>query len=81
MTNTLAKLSGRGLIEIRANPEDGRSKLVYLTPAGVKFRDRAIASLNPAIEKMDRELDLEAMVKILPELQILREYLDTNRLG
>lgn len=81
MTNTLARLSARGLIEVRANPKDGRSKLVFITAEGRAFQKRAIASLMPAIEKMGRELDLEAMLKILPQLEKLRQYLDNSRAG
>lgn len=79
MTNTLARLSARGFVEVRANPADGRSKLVFITPEGRAFQKRAIASLMPAIEKMGRELNLEAMMKITPQLEKLREYLDNNR--
>ena len=79
MTNTLTKLSARGLIEIKENPKDGRSKLVFITPQGRAFQERSIASLRPLIEKMDQDLDLDAIVKILPELKKLREYFDKNR--
>ncbi len=79
MTNTLAKLSARGLIEIKNNPKDGRSKLVSLTPKGRKFRDKSIASLAPTLEQMDQELDLEKLIHMLPVLQELRAYLDNNR--
>ena len=81
MTNTVAKLSARGLIEVRANPKDGRSKLIFITPKGRAFQKQAIASLQPTLEKMSRELDLEAMMKILPQLEILRRYLDNSRAG
>ena len=32
-------LDREGLIELRPNPQDGRSKLVFLTEAGRRFRD------------------------------------------
>ena len=38
MTHTLSVLEREGLIEIRKNPGDGRSKLVYITGAGERFR-------------------------------------------
>jgi len=79
MTNTLTKLSARGLIEIRNNPDDGRSKLVFLTPEGRTFRDRSIAALEPFMARMDQEFDLEKLMDIQPVLQELREYLDNNR--
>lgn len=79
MTNTVARLSARGLVEVRANPKDGRSKLVFITPEGRAFQKRAMATLQPAIGKMSKELDLESLIKILPQLEKLREYLDNNR--
>ena len=81
MTNTLSKLSSRGMINIRANPADGRSKLVYLTPEGKKFLIRAQAAVQPMLEQMDSDLDLEQLTGMLPQLQELREYLDTHRSG
>ena len=79
MTNTLTKLSARGLIEIRANPADGRSKLVFLTCKGRAYQKSAIAALEPALELMDQKLDLEKIIEILPTLRKLREFLDHNR--
>ncbi len=79
MTNTLSKLSARGLIKISDNPADGRSKLVFLTPKGRAFQKRAIATLEPTLELMDQNLDLEKFIGLLPMLQELREFLDNNR--
>ena len=79
MTNTLITLTARRLIEIKNNPDDGRSKLVFLTPEGRTFRDRSIAALEPFMARMDQEFDLEKLTDIQPVLQELREYLDDNR--
>ena len=79
MTNTLTKLTARGFVDIRDNPEDGRSKLVYLTEQGRLFRQQAIATLYPLMDEMDRKLDVEEIVTNLPSLKALREYLDKYR--
>ena len=50
MTHTLAGLEKRGLVEMRPNPEDGRSKRVWLTPAGRTFRDRTIRQMGPVFD-------------------------------
>ena len=81
MTNTLGKLSASGLVEIRANPEDGRSKLVFLTDDGRDFRDRAIATLFPLLDKLDEHFGAETAESVLPTLRRLRTYLDENRGG
>ncbi len=79
MTNTLNRLSERGFVRLAPNPEDGRSKLVYLTDRGRAFRDRAIANLDPALDHAVTELDMAEILQILPALQALRTYFDENR--
>ncbi len=79
MTNTLTKLEARGFIEIRDNPADGRSKLVFLTDEGRAFQTKAVATLYPVLDGLDKELDTARLARILPKLRALREYLDANR--
>lgn len=79
MTNTLAGLERRGLVEMRPNPEDGRSKRVWLTEAGRAFRQEAIAALGPELAAIDEALDGARVAAILPELVRLREWLDRRR--
>jgi DNA-binding MarR family transcriptional regulator len=79
MTNTLMRLSERKFINIGPNPEDGRSKLVFLTAKGRAFQIRAIAALEPALELAAEHLELEKIVQILPALQELRIFFDENR--
>lgn len=79
MTHTLTKLSGHGFIEIKANPEDGRSKLVYLTPIGRNFQKRAIAALEPMLDQLDQDLSSQDFINLLPRLRELRIYLDEHR--
>ncbi len=81
MTNTLAGLERRGLVETRPNPEDGRSKRVWLTPAGRAFRDAAIEALGPDLAAIDAGLDGARLAAMLPELMRLREWLDRRRDG
>ena len=79
MTNTLSKLEARGFIRIRDNPSDGRSKLVFLTNKGRSFRTKAIATLNPLLDQLDKDLGTEKLLQTLPQLRLLRTYLDENR--
>ena len=79
MSNTLDKLAKRQLIEERAHPRDGRSKLVYLTEKGTKARLAALEALEPELIAMGEEVDLERISRALPALVEIREYLDKRR--
>lgn len=79
MTHTLGALSKRHLIAIQPHPSDGRSKLVFLTDAGRSFHKDAIESLNPLIDLLSRNVDLDTITRMLPDLQAIRETLDNNR--
>jgi DNA-binding MarR family transcriptional regulator len=79
LTNTLAGLEARGLIETRPHPKDGRSKLVHLTEAGQARRVAAIAALGPAIARIAAHADRGAVARLLPDLAALRRTLDADR--
>lgn len=79
MTHTLSELSRRGFVRLAPNPEDKRSKLVFLTDEGRAFHARAMEGLVLAMDKLGARLDLEAMARILPDLSNLRTVLDNNR--
>ncbi|MEM9756693.1 MAG: MarR family transcriptional regulator [Pseudomonadota bacterium] len=79
MTHSLKVLEGRGFISVRANPDDGRGKLVYLTEAGQRFRTGAI---DRVIEMFGRILTPEiraVMAQALPQMRRVRTHLDANR--
>jgi len=79
MTNTLSGLEARGLVKLRPNPEDGRSKCVWLTRRGRKFRDAAIGLLAPELGAMAERFAPETIAELLPRLAEIRAYLDAAR--
>lgn len=79
MTHTLAGLEKAGLVEMRPNPEDGRSKQVWLTEAGRALRARTIAELVGDYSDLGQAVDPERLAQVLPVLTELRVYLDENR--
>jgi len=79
MTHSLAVLEREGLIEIRKNPKDGRSKLVYITDAGRKFRQDAIDELAPDFTRIAAAFPPDHVARLLPDLEVLRKFLDTDR--
>ncbi|AOG10180.1 MULTISPECIES: MarR family winged helix-turn-helix transcriptional regulator [Rhizobium/Agrobacterium group] len=79
MTHSLAVLEQAGLIEIRKNPGDGRSKLVHITDAGRKFRQDAIDALAPDLKRIAAAVPPDHVARLLPDLEVLRKFLDTDR--
>lgn len=81
MTHTLAGLEKRGLIEMRPNPADGRSKLVTLTKSGQMLRQETIALLAQDFGGLADQISPETLAALPPLLRELREILDRNRLA
>lgn len=79
MTHTLAGLEKHGLVEIRPNPDDKRSKRVWLTGAGQVFRDQALADMAPLIDKLSQRFQPEKIRALLPGLTEFRETIDRLR--
>lgn len=79
MTNTLAGLEKRGLIELRPNPDDARSRHVFLTEAGRSFREKAIDSLSQDIARFAQMVPLQDVEAVIPALAAMRKVLDENR--
>jgi len=81
MTHTLAGLQKHALVEMRPNPKDARSKQVWLTEEGRKFREETIQSLAPGFAQFEDHFPIEKVMEVLPLLQELRVYLDEERNG
>lgn len=79
MTHSLAGLEKRGLVEMRANPKDGRSKCVWLTDAGRAFREAAIGALAEDAARLAPQLDIRAVMEMIPKLAEVRAVLDRDR--
>ncbi len=79
MSHTLNVLQKRGLVALRPNPADKRSKLVFLSERGGALRLKALEALAPELAALAEALDISALIKILPQLEKLRQYLDSNR--
>lgn len=79
MTHTLAVLERGGLVTMRPNPRDGRSKCVFVTDAGRTFREQALAGLAPDLADLAARLPDGAIEAALPLLETVRQTLDANR--
>jgi DNA-binding MarR family transcriptional regulator len=79
MTHTLAGLEKRGFVQMRANPEDARSKQVWLTAKGRQFRDEAVAGLAPEMAAVTGMLSPDDARLLVEKLELLRVQLDAAR--
>ena len=79
MTHSLAVLERHGLIELRPNARDGRSKCVFLTDQGRGFRNDAVASLAPDMAAIAADYPFDRVERMLPALAALRKVMDARR--
>ncbi len=79
MTNTLQRLEKRGLVQVLADPRDGRAKLVSLTGAGRDMRLRCVESVGPLLADLSRRIPDKDIASALPVLEKVRRYLDAHR--
>ncbi len=79
MTHTLAVLERHGLVRLAPNPQDGRSKCVWITDAGRSFRADAIAGMGPDVAQIAAAFPVDQITAVLPVLTALRSLLDARR--
>ena len=79
MKNTLQRLEKRGLVQVAADPRDGRGKLVSITGAGREMRARCVESIGPLFDSLSGELPARDFAAALRTLEKVRQYLDRHR--
>jgi DNA-binding MarR family transcriptional regulator len=79
ITKTVQKLVDKGLLAERANPEDGRSKLLRMTPRGVAAHQAAIAALMPELARAFDGWSAKEMQRLFADLDRLKVWLDADR--
>jgi DNA-binding MarR family transcriptional regulator len=57
LRDAIARLLERGHVEERANPRDGRSRLLVLTPEGQDLFDRGLPAFRRVLVALDEKLD------------------------
>lgn len=79
MTHTLKGLEQGGYVTLKPNPEDGRSKQVWLTEKGQGLRNQTIQALAPDFIDLISKFDADRLTAIKPVLNELRITLDAAR--
>jgi DNA-binding MarR family transcriptional regulator len=79
MTNTLQRLEAQGLIRVVVDPDDARGKLVDITAAGRKMREKCIRATGTVMGDIVRLVPSDDVAAAIPFLEHLRNTLDENR--
>lgn len=79
MTHTLTGLEKHGFVELRRNPDDGRSKQVWLTFAGRQFCQGAVEKMAPLFLKLAERFSPDQVAAVLPGLMQFRAVIDQLR--
>jgi DNA-binding MarR family transcriptional regulator len=79
ITKTAQKLLDKGFLAERANPQDGRSKLLRLTPKGATAHQAAIAALMPELARAFEGWSEAEMRRLFAALDRLKVWLDADR--
>lgn len=77
VTHQVGVLEIRTLVIRRPNPDDGRSKQVWLTPAGKALRAKIVDGFDNIVESWSDQLPPELILELLPRLERLRKHLDS----
>lgn len=79
MTHTLALLSKNGWVSISADPNDGRSKQVEITPEGEKIFQTTVTKLGPYFTGMSAAFPAEEIETLTKTLTKIRIFMDAAR--
>jgi DNA-binding MarR family transcriptional regulator len=79
MTHSLAVLERHGLVEMRPNARDGRSKRVWITDSGRDFRQSAISAIAPDLAALADRFPTDRLAQAMPVLTELRGIMDRMR--
>jgi DNA-binding MarR family transcriptional regulator len=81
MTSTLARLEKKRFIRVVPDPIDGRAKRIFLTDQGRAAREDAVKAALPLLSEAKLALSRDRVIGMLPDLRVLRSWLDQNRLA
>ncbi|MEQ1725534.1 MAG: helix-turn-helix domain-containing protein [Sphingopyxis sp.] len=79
MSAIIAKLARKGLVELRADADDARSKRVYVTGAGRAAHAAAEGALGVAMARELAGVDVAAILSAAPGIALLKGHMDEAR--
>lgn len=79
ISGVVANLERKGFVSLRADPSDGRGRLVAITDKGRDAHQDCVSAIAPHLDLMTRHLPPGILEAALPALVALRTYLDESR--
>lgn len=79
ITKTIAKMVAKGFLKEEPNPEDGRSKLLFLTPAGIEAHRNAGQRLSGSMSGVFDDWNDKDKEQLFAYLDRLKIFFDENR--
>jgi DNA-binding MarR family transcriptional regulator len=79
VTNTLQHMQAAGLLEVRADAEDGRKKRIFVTRNGAACHTEMLRLVRPHLDQLRGGFTDAEFESALPFLRALRVWLDENR--
>lgn len=79
ITKTIQKLLAKHWLREEANPQDGRSKLLFLTAAGLARHNQAVAVFTNALTPAFDGWSSAEQEQLFAQLDRLKRWLDDNR--
>jgi DNA-binding MarR family transcriptional regulator len=79
ISGVVANLERKGFVSLRADPSDGRGRLVAITEKGKSAHQDCISAIAPHLALMTQHIPPGLLENALPALVALRTYLDESR--
>ena len=79
VSHQVGVLLKHGLVDVRPNPDDGRSKRVWLTDGGRALREEVITGFGSLIGEWSKAIPPDEVADLVPRLERIRRFLDAER--
>ena len=79
VSHQVSVLLRHDLVRVAPNPDDGRSKRVWLTDAGRRLREGVILGFGDVVNEWSRTITPQEVADLVPRLERIRTFLDADR--
>ena len=79
MSHQVGVLARHGLVRVAPNPDDARSKRVWLTDEGRALRERVVHGFGGTIAEWSETITPDEVADLVPRLERIRRFLDADR--